>query len=116
MAGRDFWHHLQECMARIGFTSSQADPDVWFRLLTRSTREVYYEYVFLYAGDVLVILEQAKSVLRKEIGKFLALKDELIGPTSKYLGGKLQQVELLNEEKMGIWFKPICPICSQECL
>ncbi len=57
VAGRDFWHHLRECMGRIGFTSSRADPDVWFRLLTRSTGEMYYEYVLLYVDDVLVISE-----------------------------------------------------------
>ncbi len=84
MAGRDFWHHLGECMAQIGFTSSQDDPDVWFRLSTRSTGEVYYEYVLLYVDDVLVILEQAESVLRKEIGRFFVLKDELIGPPSMW--------------------------------
>jgi hypothetical protein len=27
-AGRDFWHHLQDCMGQLGFTSSHADPDV----------------------------------------------------------------------------------------
>ena len=32
VAGRDFWHHLRECMGQLGFTSSRADPDVWFRL------------------------------------------------------------------------------------
>jgi hypothetical protein len=31
VAGRDFWHHLRECMARLGFKSSRADPDVWFK-------------------------------------------------------------------------------------
>jgi hypothetical protein len=39
VAGRDFWHHLQECMAHLGFTSSCADPNVWFRLSKRSTGE-----------------------------------------------------------------------------
>ncbi len=29
VAGRDFWHHLQDCMGQLGFTSSRADPDVW---------------------------------------------------------------------------------------
>ncbi len=87
-------------MSRIGFTSSQADSDVWFRLSTRSTGEVYYEYVLLYVDNVLVILERAESVLSKEIGKFFVLKDESIGPpTSMYLGGKLRQVELLNGVK-----------------
>ncbi len=69
MAGRDFWHHLRECMGRLGFTSSRADPDVWFRLSKRSTGEEYYEYVVLYVNDVLVISEKAEAVLCKEIGK-----------------------------------------------
>ena len=99
MAGRDFWHHLSECMGRIGFTSSRADPDVWFRLSKRSTGEVYYEYVLLYVDNGLVISEQAESVLTKEIGKFFVLKDESVGPLSMYLGGKLRQVELLNGVK-----------------
>ena len=27
-AGSDFWHHLQSCMAHLGFETSKADPDV----------------------------------------------------------------------------------------
>jgi len=46
-----------------------------------------------------VISERAKSVLRKEIGKYWVLKEESIGPPSKYLGGKLQEVLLLNGVK-----------------
>ncbi len=88
-------------MGRIGFTSSRADPNVWFRLSTRSTGEVYYEYVLLDVDNFLVILERAESVLRKEIGKFFVLKDESVGPPSMYLGGKLRQVELLNGEQHG---------------
>jgi hypothetical protein len=33
VAGRDFWHHLQDCMEQLGFSSSGADPDVWLQLL-----------------------------------------------------------------------------------
>ena len=32
VAGRDFWHHLRDCMGQLRFTSSCADPDVWIRL------------------------------------------------------------------------------------
>ena len=99
MAGRDFWHNLRKCMVRLGFTSSRADPDDCLRLSTRSTVEVYYEYALLYVDDVLVISERAESVLRKEIGKYWVLKEESIGPPSKYLGGKLCQVMLLNGVK-----------------
>jgi hypothetical protein len=32
VTGCIFWHHLRDCMGQLGFTSSQADPDVWLRL------------------------------------------------------------------------------------
>ena len=86
-------------MARLGFTSSCADPDVWFQLSKRSTGEEYYEYVLLYVDDVLVISEQAEAVLKNEIGKDWVLKPKSIGPPSQYLGGKLRKVTLANELK-----------------
>jgi hypothetical protein len=99
VAGRDFWHHLRDCMGQLGFTSSRADPDVWIRLSKRTTGEEYYEYALLYVDDVLVISENAESVLRKEIGQHFVLRDESIGPPSQYLGGKLREVTLENGVK-----------------
>lgn len=54
-------------MRLLGFTSSKAVPDVWFRMSKRATGEEYYEYVLLYV-DVIVISENAERVLRDEIG------------------------------------------------
>ncbi len=89
VAGRDFWHHLRDCMGHLGFSSSQVDPDVWIWLLKRSTGEEYYEYVLLYVDDVLVISECAEQVLQQEIGQHFFLRKESIGKPSNYLGGKL---------------------------
>ena len=86
-------------MGRHGFTSSRADPDVWFRLSKKSTGEEYYEYVLLYVDDVLVIFEKAEAVLHKEIGKDWVLKEASIGPPSKYLGGKLREVTVTSGVK-----------------
>jgi hypothetical protein len=100
VAGRDFWHHLQDCMGQLGFTFSRADPDVWIRLSKRTTGEEYYKYALLYVNDVLVLIsENAESVLRKEIGQHFVLQDESIGPPSQYLGGKLREVTLENGAK-----------------
>jgi hypothetical protein len=44
VAGRNFWHRLRDCMGHLGFTSSRADPDVWFRSLKQTTGEEYYKY------------------------------------------------------------------------
>ena len=96
VAGRDFWHHLRSCMEYLGFKSSLADPDVWFREAKREDGTTMYEYVLLYTDDCLVISDNAEYVLRKEIGRYFTLKEESIGPPSQYLGGKLSQVQLAN--------------------
>lgn len=57
VAGHDFWHHLRDCMQRLGFKSSSGDPDFWLRQSTQVTGEDYYEYFLLYAEIVTVILE-----------------------------------------------------------
>ena len=98
-AGRDFWHHLRSCMEHMGFSSSPANPDVWYRSANNKNREEYYEYVLLYTDDCLVLSERADSVLRDEIGKYFELKEESIGKPSQYLGGKLREVELDNGTK-----------------
>ena len=86
-------------MRRLGFTSSIADPDVWFRRLKQATGEDYYKYVLLYVDDVICISENAESVIRDDIGKDWELKGESISPPSKYLGGLLRDVTLSNGMK-----------------
>jgi hypothetical protein len=96
VAGRDFWQHLRDCTGHLGFSFSQTDPNVWIRLLKRSTGDKYYEYVLLYVDNVLVISERAEQVLRQEIGQHFVLRKESIGKPSNYLGGKLREVTLEN--------------------
>ena len=86
-------------MGQLGFTSSQADPDVWRGLSKQSTGEEYYEYVLLYVDNVLVISVNADDVLQREIGQHFVLREESIGPPSPYLGGKLREVTLENGTK-----------------
>lgn len=99
VAGRDFWHHLRDCMGHLGFRSSKADPDVWMRPAVRTDKSEYYEYVLLYVDDCLVLSEKAEDIIRKEIGKYFELKEESIGPPDIYLGGKLRRVVLENGSK-----------------
>ena len=86
-------------MRQLGFTSLNADPDVWFRRSKRATGEEYYKYVLLYVDDVIVILEHAEKVLRDEIGEQWELKEASIGPLLKYLEGMLHEVTLSNGMK-----------------
>ena len=70
-------------MNHLGFQSSRADPDVWFRLAKRGEEE-YYEYILLYTDDCLMISDQAELILRNEIGKCFVLKQESIGEEEDY--------------------------------
>ena len=86
-------------MRHLCFTSCLADPDVWFRPAIKSDSTPYYEYILLYADDVLSIGENAERVLRQEIGKYFELKEESIGPPKIYLGGRVGKVHLENGAK-----------------
>jgi hypothetical protein len=39
----------------IQYKSSLADPDVWLRAATKANGEHYYEYIFVYVDDILVL-------------------------------------------------------------
>ena len=65
----------------------------------KSDGSEYYEYILLYTDDVLVVSENAESVLRQGIGRYFDLKKGSIGPPKLYLGGHVRQVELDNGSK-----------------
>ena len=46
-----------------------------------------YQYALLYVDDVLVVAENPESIIRSEIGKYFAVKEESIGMPNVYLGG-----------------------------
>jgi len=100
-------------MSQLGFTSSHANPDVWFRQSKQTTGEEYYEFVLLYVDDVLCISDRAEDVLQKEIGQHFILKEESIGKPTQYLGGKLREVTL--ENGVSAWAFRFNTICSSSC-
>ena len=96
VSGRDFWHHLRDCMDHLRFNWWRADPDVWMRAANKPYGEKYFEYVLLYIDYCLGISHKPEAILREEIVKHFKLKEESIGPPSQYLGGKIRQVTMAN--------------------
>ena len=47
----------------------------------------YYEFILLYTDEELVVIDNAKQVLRKDLGRYSELKEKSIGPPKIYLGG-----------------------------
>ena len=95
-SGRGFRNHLRSCMHFINFTSCPADPDVWMRPAIKSDGTKCYDFVLLYVDDALVVSKNAESILRNELGRYFELKEESIGPSDHYLGGKVRKVQLEN--------------------
>jgi Reverse transcriptase (RNA-dependent DNA polymerase) len=54
-AGAAFWYSLAQLLQDLGYMSSRADPDVWMRAATRDDGHEYYEMLFVYVDDILVL-------------------------------------------------------------
>lgn len=51
-----FQNHISDVVGnKLGFTSSLADPDVWYRASTKPNGDKYYAYILVYVDDVLII-------------------------------------------------------------
>jgi hypothetical protein len=72
----------------IGFKSTQADPDVWIKLMSD-----HYEMVLVYVDDILVFSRDPKLVM-DELGKLYELKPESVKPPDIYLGANIEKVQL----------------------
>jgi hypothetical protein len=52
------WHNtLAGTLSDLSLTSSLADPDVWMHPALRTNGRTYYEYIFVYVDDILVLSE-----------------------------------------------------------
>ena len=80
--------HFADTLYSMGFQSSLADPDVWFKVECKPDGFAYYAYILVYVDDVLVISHQP-DVPMKIITKSFRLKDGF-GPPSRYLGATIK--------------------------
>jgi len=74
------WHQmLANTLHDLGFKSCFADPDVWLRPNVKPTGERYYDYIFVYVDDLLVLSAFAQKIM-ETIGKSYRFKDGSVGP------------------------------------
>jgi len=74
----------------LGFTSSLADPDVWLRPAIKCCGFTYYEYIFLYVDNLLVISEHPNIVM-KAINDQYRMKEGSIMKPELYLGAQIKE-------------------------
>ena len=56
-------------MRHLDFTSCPVDPGVRMRSAKKSDGLVYYDYILLYTDGALVISDNAKAILRNDLGR-----------------------------------------------
>ncbi len=65
-AGAAFHTHLASFMRQMGYTSCKADPDLWFKAMTRPDDNFKcYAYILCYVDDILVMHHDPMTILDK---------------------------------------------------
>ncbi|KAL7526735.1 hypothetical protein ACHAWF_001889, partial [Thalassiosira exigua] len=62
----------------------------------------YYELLLVYVSDVLAISHDPEAII-KTIGERFNIKNDEYGPSTPYLGGKLQQFTIPNSNNEKAW-------------
>ena len=82
---------LAQSMEQLGYSPTQADPDVWIRRATKNDGMPYYKMMLIYVDDVLHLAEDPSEDMVK-LSKLYRLKDGT-GEPDRYLGGNIERVQ-----------------------
>jgi len=97
------WHNmLSGTLHDLGFKSSLADADVWMRPNVKRSGEHYYDYIFVYVDDLLVISAYATQIM-ETIGKSYRFKDGSVGPPKTYLGAEIKEFRQPYDPTSSMW-------------
>ena len=75
----------------LGFTSSLADPDVWYKAKTKPNGFKYYSYILVYIVDLLII-DQTPSKYMEMVSKDFTIKPGSVEVPKMYLGADIGKV------------------------
>ena len=85
---------LAETLTDLGYKQSRADMDVWMKPETNPvTKQEYYAYILVYVDDLLHLHHNPEAFM-KELQGVYRLKDDSLGPPSRYLGANVEKVQL----------------------
>lgn len=93
--------HLANTLHIMGFMSSLADPDVWFRAAVKPDGFQYYEYVLAYVDDILALSHNPQKIL-STLSNFYRLKDGYEKPTH-YLGAQVKEWRFPDDASRPKW-------------
>ena len=84
-SGQAWRTHFTQTLEKIGFKSSFADMDVWYKPSVKASGEEYYTYLLVYVDDLLCIDERPRKYMDM-IKRDFKIKEGSIEPPRVYLG------------------------------
>jgi len=97
------WHeHFANTLYDMNFKPSYANPDVWMRAAVKPNGFKYYEYIFIYIDDLLILSHQTKAIV-KVLKHIYRLKVDEVGAPKTYLGAQVKQVHLPQDRTVLQW-------------
>ncbi len=82
-----------EKLTEMGYKSTKANPDIWIQESVKPNSFRYYEILLVYVDDTLCISHQPDQTM-VQIKELYHLKDESVGPPSRYLGANVSKFQL----------------------
>ena len=80
-------------LVEMGYRSSKADPYVWIRQAVKPNGFKYYELLLVYVDDIVCVSHQSEKTM-DQIKELYRLKDDSIGPPTRYLGANIGKFQL----------------------
>ncbi len=84
-------------LRELGFKSSKADPDLWFRSAKKPTGDSIYEYVISYVDNLVIQGVDPKNFM-DALGKSFTLKPGSIKEPDTYLGANVKKYRIPNSD------------------
>jgi hypothetical protein len=86
----------------MGFTSLLVDPDIWMRPAVKNNGFAYYEYIFVYDDNLLVISEKPDLII-KGISNCYRMKEGSVAKPELYLGAQIKEYRVPNQISCPCW-------------
>jgi hypothetical protein len=92
-SSRAAWNeHFANTLYDMDFKPSYADPNVWMRAAVKPNGFKYYEYIFVYVDDLLILSHLTKAIVRL-LKSIYCLKDDKVGAPKTYLANTLYDMD-----------------------
>jgi hypothetical protein len=97
------WHStFTGTLQDLGFTSSLADPDVWLHPAMKRIGFAYYEYIFVYVDDLLIISEEPNLIIQG-LGRCYRMKEGSVVKPELYLGAQIKEFCVPSQPSSPCW-------------